>query len=92
MTDLLSASSCPSTSNRNLFRGFGAEPGSRHLLKERSPLLTIWLIFWNRLGSCRQTQNPKRVIEGKESKEIVGYPLICNEGNKSGSYPEGFPD
>lgn len=45
MTNLPSASSCPSISNRNLFRGFGVEPISRLLLQARSPLLTIWLIF-----------------------------------------------
>lgn len=53
VTNLPSASSCPSTSKRNLFRGLGAEPRSRVLLKERSLLLTIWLIFWKRLDSCR---------------------------------------
>lgn len=57
LTNLPSASSCPSTSNRNLFRCFGGPPRSKVLLKERSVLFTIWLIFWNRLENCRWKQN-----------------------------------
>lgn len=44
---LSSASSCPSTSKRNLFRGLGAELISKLLFKDLSLLFTIALIFWN---------------------------------------------
>lgn len=72
VTNLPSASSCPSTSNRSLFRGFGVEPRSRVLLKERSLLLTIWLIFWNRLDSCRWKQKQKQKSEwGKQHYNCI---------------------
>ncbi len=49
---LPSASSCPSMSKRNLFRGLGAEPPPRLLLRDQSALLTISLIFWNLSADC----------------------------------------
>ena len=90
MTNLPSASSCPSTSNRNLFRGFGVEPRSRVLLKDRSLLLTIWLIFWNRLDSCRWKQNRNNRVSEKK-KNLCNGRLSFNMQQR-GSYPERFPD
>lgn len=78
MPNLPSASSCPSISNRNLFRGFGVDPRSRLLLQERSPLLTIWLIFWNRLVSCKKRRNQKK----KKSEEIRRTPNLVKSDLK----------
>lgn len=86
VTDLPSASSCPSPSNRNLFRGFGEGPRSRALLHEL--LLTIWLIFWNRPDSCRWKQN-RNIRVGEETiTAIVALQLRFSFN----TYPKRFTD
>lgn len=92
VTNLPSASSCPSTSKRSLFRGFGPEPMSRALLKERSLLFTIWLIFWKRLDSCRWKQTD-RVSERTNKWNCRFILMKCSVILKRRcTHPERFPD
>ena len=86
VTNLPSASSWPSTSNRNLFRGFGVEPRSRVLLWERSLLLTIWLIFWKHFPNCELRQN------GKMQRAVAAKDLSHRRPNWRCTYPKRFTD